>query len=203
MLVWSRPSLCVYNSCHALHHLSENIDLMEKKMEGRYIGKMRAECFYYPSLLWRWWTLVTQEMQWWICWGMQGKMRGCFGVNLMNCLYLGCVIRSLCSSLQLCMIQISILTLPLGMTGLWRIHPISQVAGQWTDLREEPHLQEGQIWSIAFPLRKSVENAKARCWLNVLLSFRLFLWPLLLSSSGWSRTLAKLIQQNCNYYSSS
>lgn len=65
------------------------------------------------------------------------------------------------------MIQIAVLMVPLGMTRLWRINPVCQGAGQCIDFRGEHCLEDGQIWGAAFPLRNSVYNTKARCYLNI------------------------------------
>ena len=71
------------------------------------------------------------------------------------------------------MIQIAVLMVPLEMTRLWRINPVSKGAGQWIDFSEEHRLEEGQIWGAAFPLRKSVYSTKARCYLNIFPQFQI------------------------------
>lgn len=103
MLAWSRPSSCVYHPCHTHRHLRENIEHSEKRMECRRgLGRWELRVCITPPLLWRWWALLTQAAQWSICWDMKGSMGGCFWLNFINWWDLGWVIRSLCSSAQLC-----------------------------------------------------------------------------------------------------
>lgn len=77
-------------------------------------------------------------------------MSDCFRLNLMNCFYLDGDIRSLRSSLQLCMIKISILTVLLEWPGFGRF--IFQEAGPSIDFREEYHHWEGNLFpQTSFP----------------------------------------------------
>lgn len=70
------------------------------------------------------------------------------------------------------MIQFAALMVPLGMTKLWRINPVSQEAYQQIDFRTSAS-RRTDFLGCCFPLIKYVYNTKARCYLNIFPHFQI------------------------------
>lgn len=79
----------MYHPCPAHHPLSENIELPEKRLEHRSIGKRRAKCFYTPSFVVEGVDIGDTGSTIVDLLGHEGQDGWLFPLNLISCLYLG------------------------------------------------------------------------------------------------------------------